>query len=54
MKQFDNRELHTIKMALVQRVYYLDDLILQSKDEVADFLHKERKDCLGIIKKIES
>lgn len=54
MKKFDKQELHTIKIALVQRCYHLDDLILKSDGAMEDFLNRERRDCLEVIKKIDS
>lgn len=56
--KFDNREVHTIKIALVNRIYQLDQLIIQEEVKtpnkaILDFLKKERKENIDLIKYIE-
>ena len=50
--KFNNQELNVIKKALVNRVYYLDGMILTADDDSKKLLTKERQECLNLIKYI--
>lgn len=50
--KFNNGELNVIKKALVNRVYFLDEMILTADEDSKRLLTKERQECLNLIKYI--